>query len=73
MSDPYHDHGSVLPAGASALVVTEDDEFTFYLPDGDPEVPVSRHVQLLVAVLLRSEDPEWLEEMISSLDDHAKN
>lgn len=70
MTDIHTDQGSVLPAGASALVVTEDGEFTFYLSDKDPEAPVSRNVQLLVAVLLRSEDPRWVEEMISVLDDH---
>lgn len=70
MTDINTDQGSVLPSGASALVVTEDGEFTFYLSDKDPEAPVSRNVQLLVAVLLRSEDLEWVEEMISVFADH---
>lgn len=73
MSEHYADHGSVLPAGATALIATEDGELTFYLPNGDPEAPVSRYAELLVAVLIRSEDPEWVEEMISMIRDQPEH
>lgn len=73
MTDIHSDLGSVLPAGASALVVTREGELEFLLADTDSDAPVPRNVQLLVAVLLRSDDPDWVEDMISTLDERSAN
>ena len=59
------DHGSVLSPRSSALVVSEDGELSMrmaHFPD-DAEVP--RMVLLLAAVLVRSRDDEWVEDMLS--------
>ena len=58
MTDISTDHGTVLPPGSSALVVSA--EGVLLLPADNP----SRHAgarltQLLVAVLIRSEDEDW--------------
>jgi len=73
MTDLSTDHGTVLPPGSSALVVSAEDELSFYLPENPPDAPVPRLVQLLAAVLMRSEDEEWVEEMLCLFEDQARN
>lgn len=73
MTDVSADHGTVLPTGSSALVVSADGELSFYLPDNPSDTPVPRLVQLLVAVLMRSRDEEWVEEMLGTFEDHSRN
>lgn len=62
------DHGTVLPAGASALVVNQSGELSFYMADGAEDEDLSRMVRLLAAVLVQSEDADWVDEMIATLD-----
>ena len=71
MIDIHADHGTVLPVGATALVVTPDGELTFYLPNGDETHSLPRRVQLLAAVLIRSDDVDWVDEAISILDEQS--
>lgn len=73
MTDVSTDHRSVLPPGSSALVVSAEGELSFYLPDNPPDAPVPRLVQLLVAVLMRSEDEDWVEEMLDIFEDQSRN
>lgn len=73
MTDISTDHGTILPPGSSALVVSAEGEFSFYLPDNPPDAPVSRLTQLLAAVLMRSEDEEWVDEMLRVFEDHDRN
>ena len=73
MTDISTDHGTVLPPGSSALVVSAEAEFSFFLPDNPPDTPVPRLTQLLVAVLIRSEDEDWVEEMLGILEDQSRN
>ena len=73
MTDVFTDHGTVLPQGSSALVVSAEGELSFYLPDNPPDAPVPRLVQLLVAVLMRSEDEDWVEEMLGIFEDQSRN
>ncbi|QRI64533.1 hypothetical protein JQ506_05915 [Shinella sp. PSBB067] len=73
MTDVSTDHGSVLPPGSSALVVSAEGELSFYLPDNPPDAPVPRLVQLLAAVLMRSEDEDWVEEMLGIFEDQSRN
>ena len=67
MTDITADHGTILPAGATALVVTREGELSFLLPKDDDDQEVPRLVQLLAAVAARSADPEWIEEMLASI------
>ena len=62
------DHGTVLPSGASALVVDEKGELAFMLAEyaDDEHVPVM--VQLLAAVAIRSDDEEWVAETLKVLE-----
>jgi hypothetical protein len=73
MTDVSTDHGTVLPSGSSALVVSAEGELSFYLPDNPPDTPVPRLVQLLAAVLMRSEDEDWVEEMLGIFEDQSRN
>ena len=43
------------------------------LPDNPPDTPVPRLVQLLAAVLMRSEDEDWVEEMLGIFEDQSRN
>ncbi len=73
MTDVSTDHGTILPPGSSALVVSAEGELSFYLPDNQADSPVSRLTQLLAAVLMRSEDEEWVDEMLRVFEDHDRN
>lgn len=73
MTDISTDHGTILPPGSSALVVSAEGELSFYLPDNPPDAPVPRLVQLLAAVLMRSEDKDWVEEMLGIFEDQSRN
>lgn len=73
MTDVSADHGTVLPPGSSALVVSAEGELSFYLSDNPSDAPVPRLTQLLVAVLMRSEDEDWVEEMLGIFEDHNRN
>ena len=65
MTDFYADHGSVLPNGVSALVVDRTGKLNLYLSNGPEDEDMQPMVQLLAAVLLRSEDPDWIAEMLA--------
>lgn len=73
MIDVSTDHGTVLTPGSSALVVSVEGELTFDLPDNPPDAPIPRLVQLLVAVLMRSEDEDWVEEMLGIFEDQSRS
>lgn len=73
MTDISTDHGTILPPGSSALVVSAEGELSFYLPDNPADAPVSRLTQLLVAVLMRSEDEDWVKEMLGVFEDQPRN
>lgn len=60
--------GTVLPADASALVATADGELELVLANDPADMEVQQNVQLLVAVMLRSEDCRWVSEMMSWLE-----
>lgn len=68
MHDISTDHGSVLPPDASALVVSGAGEFSFFIADYSEDQDLPRMVQLLAAVLLRSTDDEWVEDMLATFD-----
>jgi hypothetical protein len=73
MTDASSDHGTVLPPRSSALIVSEDGKLSMFLADLGDDVPVPRLVRLLVAVLLRSTDDEWVEDMLAELEDRRRN
>lgn len=59
---------TVLPADASALVATADGGLEFVIANGPGDIEVQQNVQLLVAVMLRSKDRNWVCEMMSWLE-----
>ncbi len=73
MAEINADHGTVLPKGASALVVGGDGELSFMMSDGADDQETPQMVQLLVAVLIKSRDPEWFKDMISAFVDAKTN
>ena len=60
----HSDHGTVLKPTEAALVVDEDGEMRMLMPDYAEDQHVPLMVLLLSAVLVRSCDPEWIEEML---------
>lgn len=62
------DQGTVLPAGASALVVDQSGKLIFYMAKGSEDEDLPRMVQLLAAVLVQSKDPDWVDEVIATFD-----
>ena len=73
MIEACSDHGTVLPPRSSALIVSEDGEISLFLAELDDDVPVPRLVLLLGAVLVRSTDEEWVEDMLGELEDKLRN
>jgi hypothetical protein len=73
MTNTSTDYGSVLPPDAAALVVDASGDISFLLPDYPAAAEVPRMVQLLAAVLLRSKDVEWVEEMLGALADAPRS
>lgn len=63
------DHGTVLPAGSSALVVDDNGVMSLLLADypDDADVPVM--VQVLAAVAIRSTDEDWIAEVLAIFDE----
>lgn len=73
MPDISTDHGSVLPPDASALVVSGDGELSFFIADYPEDQDLPRMVQLLAAVVLRSTDDEWVEEMLATFSEASRS
>jgi hypothetical protein len=69
MSGSHSDHGSVLGPREAALVVDENGELSFRMPEYGDDEQVPEMVQLLAAVLLRSRDDDWRAEMIETLNE----
>ena len=64
------DHGTVLPAGSSALVVDEDGRLSLMLANYSEERSLPTMALLLAAVAIRSDDEDWVEETLAVLDQH---
>jgi hypothetical protein len=73
MTEASSDHGTVLPPRSSALIVSEDGKLSMFLAELDDDQPVPRLVLLLGAVLIRSTDDEWVEDMLADLEDRRRN
>lgn len=65
--------GSTLSPDDAAITVDTEGNFALLLPDLPPDQKVPRGMLLLVAVLTRSSDPEWVEEMLEWLTEQARN
>jgi hypothetical protein len=69
MNDISTDRGSILEPDACALVASADGSLSFLMPQvRDEEAVLPRKVLLLVAVLVRAEDDEWVDEMLEFLE-----
>ncbi|MFC5295080.1 hypothetical protein [Bosea minatitlanensis] len=73
MTPASTDHGSILPSDASALIVSADGELSFMLADYPEDQALPRMVQLLAAVVLRSTDADWVDEMIAIFDETPRS
>lgn len=73
MTKASSDHGTVLPPRSSALIVSEDGQISMFLAELDDDVPVPRLVRLLAAVLVRSTDEAWVEDMLEELENKLQN
>jgi hypothetical protein len=68
-SSPHADHGTVLKPSEAALVVSEDGALRLLMPRYSDDQDVPEMVLLLGAVLVRSQDREWVEDMLVQLED----
>ena len=62
--EAHADQGTVLPPDCAAVTVDTEGRFGLLLPHLPPDADVPRGILLLVAVLARSSDPEWVDDMI---------
>lgn len=65
----HTDHGTVLQPDHAALVVDRNGELSMLYPHYADDETVPDMVALLAAVLIRSRDPEWVAEMIDTLQE----
>lgn len=63
----HADVGTVLKATDAALVVSENGDLRLLMPDYGKDQDVPEMVLVLGAVLVRSHDPDWIEDMLSTL------
>lgn len=73
MTPASTDHGSILPSDASALVVSADGELSFMLANYPEDQALPRMVRLLAAVVLRSTDADWVDEMVAIFDETSRS
>ena len=73
MTEKNADYGTVLPEGSTALVVDREGQLSFLMPKGAADEEIPEMAQLLAAVILRSRDPEWVEETIAILGEFKMN
>lgn len=59
---------TIIPADASALIATAAGDLEFIMAHGSEDAEIQANVQLLCAVLLRSRDPAWVNEMATWLE-----
>ena len=59
--------GTLIEANEAALIVGEDGELRLVLPDYEDDNDIPPGALLLAAVLVRSEDDDWVNEMSAFL------
>ena len=65
----HPDDGTHITSKEAALVVGEDGDFRLILPDYEDDNDIPPGALLLAAVLVRSEDEDWANEMSAFLLD----
>jgi hypothetical protein len=68
----HADLGTVLPRDCAAVTVDAVGRFGFLLPSLPPDEDVPREIMLLAAVLARSSDQDWIDEMIRWFSEQAR-
>lgn len=63
----HPDDGTLIQSNEAALVVGEDGELRLILPDYEDDNDIPPGALLLAAVLVRSEDEDWANEMSAFL------
>jgi hypothetical protein len=67
MSRKKPDEGAILAADEAAIVVTPDGGFRFYTPKGYRDEFATASHDLLAAVAIKLDDPDWVESMLAML------
>jgi hypothetical protein len=62
------DHGTVVHPDQAAFIANADGSFGLLLPDLPDDAPVSLGHKLIIAIAVRFNDPEWIEDMLAALD-----
>lgn len=66
MNDAAESNGFLIRPGQAAFVVDPDGRISLVLPRQDMDGPVPPGFRLLLAIALRMEDPEWVEELLGA-------
>ena len=72
----HSDHGTVVHPDQAAFIANADGSFGLLLPNLPDGTPLTVGHQLIVAIAVRLDDPEWVEDMLAALDEarqDAKN
>ncbi len=67
MGDSHNKNRTILEADDVALVIKSDGEATLCLPDYEDDDEVPRHTLLLVALMNKMEDEDWVDKIISEI------
>lgn len=65
MNDQSENSGSVVRSDQAAFIVDAAGRISLVLPSKDLDGPVLPAHRLLLAIALRVDDPDWVEEMLS--------
>ena len=64
----HSDHGTVVHPDQAAFIANADGSFGLLLPDLPDGTPLTVAHRLIVAIAVRLDDPEWVEDMLAALD-----
>jgi hypothetical protein len=66
MDEAANSNGFLIRSDQAAIVVDTDGRVSLLLPRQDPDAHVSPALRLLLAIALRMDDPEWIEELLGA-------
>ncbi|ABE61486.1 hypothetical protein Nham_0597 [Nitrobacter hamburgensis X14] len=62
--EAHTDHGTVLKPDQAALVFDTDGRMSVVLPDMSPDAEIPTGWQLMLAIIQKYNDPDWVAEMV---------
>jgi hypothetical protein len=69
--EAHTDHGTVLKPDQAALVFDPDGRMSIVLPDMPPDAEIPSGWRLMLAIIQKCRDPDWVAEMVG--DDRRRD